>query len=225
MVVGGIHAAELARPTTVVAFDDRPVCARGLRMTLDEAADRVHLIGVLDSVHAFNGIAADVALLSTELRDGSRLADNVALLRQRGLLVLICTDTCDVGQLSEAFGAGAAGVVCKYHSEEMLLDGIRLVHRGETFIPADVAQLMAEGAAQRPRLSAREIDVLNLLYQGLITKQAARRLQVSESTVKEHLKRVRQKYTALGRTVSTRVQLLQVAHRDGFITTDGVIDE
>ena len=67
--------------------------------------------------------------------------------------------------------------------------------------------------------------MLNLLYVGLITKQAARRLQVSESTVKEHLKRVRQKYTALGRTVSTRVQLLQVAHKDGFITSDGVIDE
>ena len=216
---------EPARPVEVVAFDDRPVCAKGLRLTMDEAGDRVHLIGVLDSVHTLDGMAAEVALLTTDLRDGSRLADNVTQLRQRGLAVLLYTDDCDVSLLAEAFEAGAAGVVCKYHPEEMLLDGIHQVRRGQEFVPDDVAQILADGAAQRPRLSAREVEVLNLLYLGLITKQAARRLQVSESTVKEHLKRVRQKYTALGRTVSTRVQLLQVAHKDGFITSDGVIDE
>jgi DNA-binding NarL/FixJ family response regulator len=225
MVMGGTDEDVPARPVKVIAFDDRPVCAKGLRLTMDEAGDHVKLIGVLESVHALDGLAAEVALLTTDLRDGSRLADNVTQLRQRGLSVLLYTDDCDVSLLTEAFDAGAAGVVCKYHPEEMLLEGIHQVRRGHEFVPDDVAQILADGAAQRPRLSAREVEVLNLLYVGLITKQAARRLQVSESTVKEHLKRVRQKYTALGRTVSTRVQLLQVAHKDGFITSDGVIDE
>ena len=213
---------EPARPVEVVAFDDRPVCAKGLRITLDEAGDRVRLLGVLGSVHTLDGMRADVALVSPDLRDGTRLSDNVARLQQLGMGVLVYADDCDAVMLADALEAGAAGVVCRYHSEDLLLDGILRVHSGESFVPDDVAQLMADGAARRPRLSVREVEVLNLLYQGLITKQAARRLQVSESTVKEHLKRIRQKYSALGRTVSTRVQLLQVAYRDGFISSNGV---
>lgn len=222
MVLGGMDGDDPASPVRVVAFDDRPVCAKGLRLTIDQAGDSLRLVDVLDSLHTLNGVRADVALITPDLRDGTRLADNVARAQQLGMTVLVYTDDCDVLMLAEALEAGASGVVCRYHPENMLLDGIRRVHGGESFVPDDVAQLMADGAAQRPRLSGREVEVLNLLYQGLITKQAARRLQVSESTVKEHLKRIRQKYTALGRTVSTRVQLLQVAYRDGFITSDGV---
>ena len=98
-----------------------------------------------------------------------------------------------------------------------MIEGIRRVGEGQQVLPDDVAELLEAGRGRRPRLSGREIEVLNLLYRGLITKQAARRLNVSESTVKEHLKRIRQKYATLERPVSTRVQLLQVVHRDGFI--------
>lgn len=224
MVEGG--SGEGARPVRVVAFEDHPVCVRGLRMMMAEASEVVELVSVHKSLGSLNGaLAADVALVAPELHDGSRLSDNVTALRQRGLAVLVFTDKCDVLQLAEALELGATGVVCKYHPEEVLLEGIRQVCAGVSFMPDDVAELMAEGEAQRPRLSAREVEVLNLLYEGLITKQAARRLQVSESTVKEHLKRIRQKYAALGRTVSTRVQLLQIAYRDGFISTDGASAE
>jgi DNA-binding NarL/FixJ family response regulator len=225
MVEGGSEG-EAARPVRVVAFEDHPVCAKGLRLTLADAREVVELLGVHESLGALNGVVpADVALVTPELRDGSRLADNVTALRERGVAVLIFTERCDVLQLADALELGASGVVCKYHPEEVLLEGIRKVHEGGSYLPDDVAQLLADGEAQRPRLSTREVEVLNLLYQGLITKQAARRLQVSESTVKEHLKRIRQKYATLGRTVSTRVQLLQIAHRDGFISADGVPEE
>jgi DNA-binding NarL/FixJ family response regulator len=69
----------------------------------------------------------------------------------------------------------------------------------------------------RPQLTEREVQVLNLLYQGLVTKQVARKLDLRESTVKEHLKRIRGKYTALGRPVSTRVELIQRAVEDGYV--------
>jgi DNA-binding NarL/FixJ family response regulator len=221
MVEGDVRAASSTRPVRVVAFDDHPVCARGLRLTIEEVGDGLEFVGVLPSVGALDDtVQADVALLELCLHDGSRGRDNVAALVDRGMTVLVYTNSADTHQFTEALGAGAAGVVCKFHPEQVLVEGIRRVRRGETFLPDDVSRLLRDGASRRPRLSAREVEVLNLLYLGLVTKQAARRLQVSESTVKEHLKRIRQKYTALGRSVSTRVQLLQVAQKDGFITPD-----
>jgi DNA-binding NarL/FixJ family response regulator len=226
MVEGGTHGSAQAAPVQVVAFDDHPVCATGLRVTMGEAGDRVQLSAVLGTVAELDvTLPAHVALLEVRLRDGSLPRDNVATLVAAGMSVIVYTDTDDVRLLSEAVGAGASGVVLKHQSAEVLLEAIRTVQEGGSYLPDEVRQRLADGESARPRLSAREVEVLNLLYQGLITKQAARRLQVSESTVKEHLKRIRQKYTALDRPVSTRVQLLQVAHRDGFITADGVPDE
>ena len=213
-----------ARPVTVVAVDDRPVLARGLRATFEEVADRVNLLGVHDRVVDVDGVVAEVALIELALRDGSPPRDNITALRAKGMAVVAYTGVYDVRLLVEAVDAGAAAIVLKHQPEAVLLEAIERARRGETYLPDDVARHIAEGEALRPRLSAREIEVLNLLFEGLITKQAARRLQVSESTVKEHLKRIRQKYATLGRSVSTRVQLLQVAERDGFISR-GVPEE
>lgn len=216
MVEGGRTMSGDDGPVLVVAIDDRPVMAKGLEITIREA-DRLRLAGVFDTVAALRDGTADVALLELALRDGSRPRDNVAALRRRGLTVLVYTGVYDVRMLSEALEAGASGIVLKHQPEEALIEAIHQVHAGATYLPEEVVRQIEEGESARPRLSAREVEVLNLLHQGLITKQAARRLQVSESTVKEHLKRIRQKYAALGRSVTTRVQLLQVAERDGFI--------
>ncbi len=207
------------RRVRVLAVDDQPLSTRGLQATLAEHGERFELAAVLPSLRTRpDGLVGEVALLELALSDGSHPRDNIATLHRLGLTVLVHSERCDVHVLTDALEAGAAGIVCKHHSESTLLDAILSVCRGEQVLPDDVAALLEAGRNQRPRLSAREVEVLNLLYQGLITKQAARRLSVSESTVKEHLKRIRQKYSTLGRPVSTRVQLLQVAHRDGFIT-------
>ena len=212
MVSGGA-----TRPVRVVALDDQPLCTKGLQVALEERSEEFELVAVLASAAELNGHRGDVALLELALDDGSAPRDNIAELRRRDLAVLVYTEVRDVHALAEALDAGAAGIVCKHHSEDALIDGIRRVGEGEQVLPDDVAELLEAGRGRRPRLSGREIEVLNLLYRGLITKQAARRLNVSESTVKEHLKRIRQKYATLERPVSTRVQLLQVVHRDGFI--------
>lgn len=212
MVSGG-----RAAPVRVVAVDDQPLCTKGLQVVLEQRSEEFELVAVLASAADLNGHRGDVALLELALDDGSAARDNIAELRRRDLAVLVYTEVRDVHALAEALDAGAAGIVCKHHSEDTLIDGIRRVREGQRVLPDDVAELLEEGRGSRPRLSGREIEVLNLLYRGLITKQAARRLNVSESTVKEHLKRIRQKYATLDRPVSTRVQLLQVVHRDGFI--------
>jgi DNA-binding NarL/FixJ family response regulator len=228
-MVWGNESAEPANPVRVVAFDDHPVCAKGLEVTIGAAGPGVCFMGVHDSVAGLTvpegAVPAEVALLELSLRDGSRPGDNVRRLIENGHAVLVYTDLCDARPLVEALDAGASGVVCTYHSASVLLEGIARVHRGERFIPDDVGRMLADSAAHRPRLSAREVEVLNLLNQGLITKQAARRLGVSESTVKEHLKRIRQKYGMLSRPVSTRVQLLRIAQKDGFIHADFLADE
>ena len=51
----------------------------------------------------------------------------------------------------------------------------------------------------------------------MVSKQVARQLDLAESTIKEHLKRIRGKYAALGRPVKTRIELLQRAVEDGYV--------
>ena len=67
------------------------------------------------------------------------------------------------------------------------------------------------------RCRGARLVLLGLLFEGLVTKQVARKLELQESTVKEHLKRIRGKYAALGRPVSTRVELIQRAMEDGYV--------
>ena len=202
----------------VVAIDDHPIVVRGIRHSVLDAEGDLEFVGVLESVADGSQVPdADVALLDLRLRDGSRPSDNVSALIGRGIQVLVFTAGGDIPQMSDAVMAGALGIVLKHQPEDHLLEAIHTVAEGNTFLSQELAEVLHQSAALRPHLSDREIEVLDALNRGLVTKQAARRLEVSESTIKEHLKRIRKKYTQLGRSVNTRVELIQRATEDGFI--------
>ena len=202
----------------VVAIDDHPIVVKGIRHSVLDHAGDLEFVGVLDTVGDGTALPdADVALLDLRLRDGSRPHDNVTTLLQRGIQVLVFTAGGDIPQMSDAVMAGALGIVLKHQPEHQLIEAIHTVAEGSTFLSQELAEVLHQSTALRPHLSEREIEVLDALNQGLVTKQAARRLEVSESTIKEHLKRIRKKYTQLGRSVNTRVELIQRATEDGFI--------
>ena len=202
----------------VVAIDDHPIVVRGIRHSVLDAEGDLEFVGVVESVSdAATLPEADVALLDLRLRDGSRPRDNVTALIERGIQVLVFTAGGDIPQMSDAVMAGALGIVLKHQPEDHLLEAIHTVAEGNTFLSQELTEVLHQSTALRPHLSDREIEVLDALNRGLVTKQAARRLEVSESTIKEHLKRIRKKYTQLGRSVNTRVELIQRATEDGFI--------
>lgn len=206
----------------VVAIDDHPVMLLGMKEAARESGAALAFVETARSVAELRSDAqdADVALLDLRLDDGSRPKDNVEALIARGFTVLVYTDGAHLTWMSDAIMAGALGIVLKSQPVGCLVEAVSTVHAGEPFLSVELAEVLHTSASLRPQLTQREIQVLTLLFHGLVTKQVARRLDLQESTVKEHLKRIRNKYAALGRSVTTRVELVQRAVEDGYVERD-----
>ena len=203
----------------VAAVDDHPVMLLGIHEASRRIAQKVHVVATARSV-ADLGLQhgeADVGVLDLRLSDGSRPKDNVSRLLDLGMRCLVFTDQANLPLMSEAVTAGAQGIVLKHQPARQLVEAIHAVGAGSSFLPVELAEMLARSTSSRPHLTDREIEVLSLLAEGLVTKQVARKLELQESTVKEHLKRIRGKYAALGRPVSTRVELIQRAMEDGYV--------
>jgi len=120
-----------------------------------------------------------------------------------GLRVLALSAYADEATVGEALASGAAGFVDKDVSFEDILDRILSV------APASAARLKRV----RTKLSHRELHVLNQVADGLSNKQIARRLGISEKTVRNHLSRV---FNKLGAT--NRTEAVVHAMRAGLVT-------
>jgi DNA-binding NarL/FixJ family response regulator len=106
-----------------------------------------------------------------------------------------------------AFAAGVRAYLTKNVRHEELLKTIRLIHAGETCIPA---ALLNHPASQ---LSTREIEVLELVVLGLSNKQIAHRLQIADTTAKNHVKNILAKLN-----VQDRTQAATAAIQRGIVT-------
>jgi two-component system NarL family response regulator len=97
-----------------------------------------------------------------------------------------------------ALAAGVQAYLTKDVLHDELLIAIRAVAAGQTYLPAAVAAVAAQ--TPRPDLSARELQVLELIVQGLANKQIAYALEIAEHTVKNHVKNILSKLGAQDRT-------------------------
>ena len=113
--------------------------------------------------------------------------------------------------IRRALAAGVQAYLTKDVLHDELLKAIRAVHGGQTYLPAGVAASLA-AQIPRPDLSAREIQVLELIVQGLANKQIAYSLSIAEHTVKNHVKSILSK---LG--VQDRTQAATAAIQRGII--------
>ncbi|MBZ5619307.1 MAG: response regulator transcription factor [Acidobacteriia bacterium] len=113
--------------------------------------------------------------------------------------------------IRRALAAGVQAYLTKDVLHDELLKAIRAVHAGQTYLPQAVAAALA-AQMPRPDLSAREVQVLELIVQGLANKQIAYSLSIAEHTVKNHVKSILSK---LG--VQDRTQAATVAIQRGII--------
>jgi len=113
--------------------------------------------------------------------------------------------------IRRALNAGVQAYLTKDVLHDELLKAIRAVHDGQTYLPSGVAAALA-AQMPRPDLSAREVQVLELIVQGLANKQIAYQLQIAEHTVKNHVKNILSK---LG--VQDRTQAATAAIQRGII--------
>ena len=98
----------------------------------------------------------------------------------------------------QALKAGASGFVVKEMAVDRLLDAIRRVHRGEQYVPTEVASRMGERLLVQ--LSPRELEVLRLVANGFSNKEIAAKLNVVEGTIKIHMTNILSKLRAADRT-------------------------
>ena len=146
----------------------------------------------------------DVALLDIEMPELDGLSAATALRTARpGCRVLILTTFGRPGYLRRAMDAGANGFLVKDGPVELLADAIRRVLRGEQVI--DPALAVAALSAGRNPLSPRERDVLAAGADGSTAPDIARRLHLSEGTVRNYLSSAIQKTGARNRVEATRV--------------------
>ena len=124
--------------------------------------------------------------------------------------IVVLTETIEVDRLSDALSAGVDGYLLKNMSADALHQSLELVLLGEKVFPTDLAQLLTgdlmtarNDPAQGDHangLSDREMQILSHLLNGAQNKQIARDLQISEGTVKVHLKAILKKIGAQNRT-------------------------
>jgi DNA-binding NarL/FixJ family response regulator len=192
--------------------DDHPVVRAGL-VALLGGEDDVEIVGEASGAdEALSGIAAhrpDVVLMDLQLGDG---IDGVEATRRIRALpsppqVLVLTTYETDADVMRAVAAGATGYLLKVCPPEELFQGIRAAARGESVLSAKVAaRMMRRLRDPGPALSVREVEILELLASGAGNREIARRLFITEATVKTHLVHI---YGKLG--VDTRTAAVTAA--------------
>ncbi|MEJ7831786.1 MAG: response regulator transcription factor [Nocardioides sp.] len=193
------HAAYADRPTgspiRVVLVDDHAVIRAGLEQLLMGTDDIVvvgHAADGEQAVEVVGSVRPDVVLMDLQMPgvDGVTAIGRIKALEVgEGIDILVLTSFSDSERIIGALDAGAVGYLLKDADPEEVLSGIRAVARGESPIDPKAARTLLGARAGSPRvqLTSREAEVLDLVREGLANKQIARRLDISERTVKAHL--------------------------------------
>ena len=180
---------------TVVLADDHAMVRLGLEQLLG-GADGIEVVGTAadgaDAVAVVLEQRPNVVLMDLQMPG----VDGVAATRQivaSGVEseVVVLTSFSDRERIVAALDAGAIGYLLKDTDPEELLEGIRAAARGDSPLHPRAARQLLTARVKTPLvtvdLTPREVEVLGLVRQGLANKQIARRLGITERTVKAHL--------------------------------------
>jgi DNA-binding NarL/FixJ family response regulator len=200
---------------SVLLAEDHPVVRNGLVELLGSEPDIEIVAAVGDGAAAVAALGdhdPDIVLLDLTMPEMDGIEATRMVLEQRpDTRVVILTASADREQMLRAVDAGALGYLLKDASPAELIEGIRAASRGESPLDPKVArELLADRRETRaPQLTDREREVLTLVGEGLPNKLIARRLEISEKTVKAHLTRV---FTEIGVTDRTQAALWARGH-------------
>jgi DNA-binding NarL/FixJ family response regulator len=180
--------------TTVVLADDHPVVREGLTRLLEgedfevvgTASDGFEVVSLVERLHP-EVVVLDLAMPGL---NGIGAAREIAKVAPRTKTVLL-TMYADEHQIAEAFRAGAKGWIAKSQAPEHLIQAIRQVSAGGLYLSPSISELVVQRylATMEPYqdpLTDRERQVLQLIAEGLTTKEVAVRLGLTVKTAESH---------------------------------------
>lgn len=192
----------------VALVDDHAMVRQGLQQLLAGVED-IEVVGTAGSgreaITMVRDAAPDVVLMDLQMPDLDGVGATRAIVAaDDSVQVVVLTSFSDRDRIVAALDAGAVGYLLKDADPEDLIAGIRAAARGESPLhPKAARQLLTARTAARGGpvdLTPREVEVLSLVRQGLANKQIARRLGISERTVKAHLTSTFQRIGVVDRT-------------------------
>ncbi len=211
----------------VLIADDQALVRGGFRMILD-AQDGIEVAGEAeDGVEALTMVretAPDLVLMDVRMPrlDGLEATRRiVAETSDTQVLVLTTFDSDEI--VYDALKAGAGGFLLKSAPPARLVEAVRLVTSGEALLAPAITRRLIEDYVRRPspgartpsgldELTARELEVLELIARGLSNGEIAARLIVSEATVKTHVNRILAKLR-----LRDRVQAVVLGYESGLV--------
>jgi DNA-binding NarL/FixJ family response regulator len=197
----------------VVIVDDHPMFRLGLAAALEQM-DGIELVGEAERAADVDALVAttepDVVLLDVRLPDGSGLEVNRALAaRHPDVRVIVLTMSEDHETVLTALRDGARGYLVKGAGPDQVEQAVRAVAADDVVLNHDLARAVSQLAHVRsravashpfPELTQRELEVLELIAEGLDNQAIARRLVLNPKTVRNHVSNVLAKVHATDRS-------------------------
>lgn len=232
-------AHTLPRRVRVTAVDDHPIVVEGLASLLSRARTdggpggrdgfAVEWLGQSRTYPELRDRIAewpdppDLVLYDLHLGDGADPAEGIAALSTAGISVVVLTSELRPVPIRRAMKAGAAGLILKSDDVQKILDVVRLASEGNFAVSSDLAFVLATDEDLAPNLAPRELEVLQLLADGVPRKAVGSRLDppVKLATVVTYLNRICRRYQESGRNVTTSHDVIREAVADGHLEFPG----
>jgi len=211
----------------VVLVDDHAIVRTGLKAVLGATPD-ITVVGEAAGGNAALELLArtpaDVVVMDLSMADGDGLSATRAITHDgvSAARVLVLTMHAEESYVEPVLAAGASGYLVKSTADRELVEAVRAVARGDTYIGAVAQRTLAQGARRREELSAereryekltdREREVMQLFAEGYTAPQIGEQLSISPKTVDTYKQRVNDK---MGLT--TRADYVKMALRLGLL--------
>jgi len=186
-------SSNLPPDTRLLLIDDHQIYLDGLSLTLGSLCEGVQLDHAHNAAQALQQVqhnTYDLILLDLQLPDSSGLALLQKLRKEDAMVpVAVLTASNSPSDLDAALQLGAAGFISKTADGKTLLDAVtQLLYGVQVVIGDENRPLDRQSSARDVGITPRQLEILDLLAEGLPNKVICQRLSLSEDTVKTHLK-------------------------------------
>ena len=216
----------MSQAIRVLIVDDHTIVRKGIRALLAEIAG-IEVVGEADNgqeaIAQADTLHPDVILMDLAMpkMDGIEATRQIKA-SQPDSRILVMTSFAADDKVFPAIKAGALGYLLKESAPEDLVQAIHQIHRGESSLHPTIARKVLQEIthpSDRPPtpnpLTEREAEVLRLVAQGLSNQDIARKLNISDPTVRTHVSNIMSKLH-----LATRIQAALYALREGLVSLD-----